>query len=253
MDSDTGRCELLILSVDSSFVRATPTGSRRQAQPGNAAGRLGPILQGEGAGVAFGDLPAQYEADARSSRLGREERDEKIGRSGKARAVVGHPDLDHGAIAAPARPNRAVRGQRRVGRVAKEVDQRLLDLVRVALDGDGRARLHLNRDARFEAGRAAYALGDAQRLWLRTRQLRQARIRTDETAEALRARRDDVQPSPHVVPPVVRQGIAREDALQTAGTSVWATVTKAAVVAQNPTFREHRTIGRHRAASTSAK
>src|ERR1019366_4009868 len=246
MDSDTGRCELLILSVDSSFVRATPTGSSRQAQAGDAAGGFGAILQGEGAGVAFGDLPTQYEADARCSRLGREERDEQIGRSGKARAVVGHPDLDHGAIAAPARPNR-------VGRVAKEVDQRLLDLVRVALDGDGRARLHLNRDARFEAGRAAYALGDAQRLWLRTRQLRQARIRTDETAEALRARRDDVQPSPHVVPPVVRQGIAREDALQTAGTSVWATVTKAAVVAQNPTFREHRTIGRHRAASTSAK
>src|ERR1035437_2331479 len=235
MDSDTGRCELLILSVDSSFVRATPTGSRRQAQPGNAAGRLGPILQGEGAGVAFGDLPTQHESDARSSRLGREERDEQIGRSGKARAVVGHPDLDHGAVAAPARPNRAVRGQRRVGRVPKEVDQRLLDLVRVALDGDGRARLHLDRNARFEAGGAAHAFGDAQRL--RTRQLRQARVRADETAEALRARRDDVQASPHVVAPVVRQGVARANALQAAGTSVWATATKAAVVSQNPTFR----------------
>src|ERR1035438_6595221 len=114
MDSDTGRCELLILSVDSFFVLATPTGSRRQAQAGDAAGGLGAILQGEGAGVAFGDLPAQYQADARSSRFGREERDEQVSRSGKAGAVVGHPDLDHRAIAAPARPDSAVRGERRI-------------------------------------------------------------------------------------------------------------------------------------------
>ena len=66
------------------------------------------------------------------------------------------------------------------------------------------------------------------------RQLRQAGIRADETAEALRARRDDVQAAPHVVTPVVRQGVARENALQAAGTSVWATVTKAAVVSQKP-------------------
>src|ERR1035441_5272578 len=98
MDSDTGRCELLILSVDSFFVRATPTGSRRQAQAGDAAGGFGAILQGEGAGVAFGDLPAQHEADARASRFGGEERDEQVGCAGKARATVGQPDLDRKSV-----------------------------------------------------------------------------------------------------------------------------------------------------------
>jgi len=62
------------------------------------------------------------------------------------------------------------------GRVAQEVDQGLLDLVRVALYGDGRARLDADGDAGFKGGGAVDALGDAERLHLRTGQLGQARV-----------------------------------------------------------------------------
>jgi hypothetical protein len=68
-----------------------------QGTPAAQEGSPAAILQRKRAGMAFGDLPAEHQSDARASRFGGEERDEQVGRSGKAWAIVGHPDFDHRA------------------------------------------------------------------------------------------------------------------------------------------------------------
>ena len=153
-------------------------------QAGDAAGAIGAIFERQRAAVPFGDLAAQHESDAGAPRLGSEERDEEIGGARKARAFVRDPDFEHGAIAPPSGLHAAVGGQRSVGGVAQQVDQHLLELIGIALNGEVRPRNDFHGNARFEARRPQHACGYIERLQLRTRQLGETRVGADEAAEA---------------------------------------------------------------------
>ena len=99
----------------------------------------GPGLERQRPAVRLGDLPAQHQADARSAGLGGEERHEQVGGLRRARALVVDPDVDAARRVPPAdRDARAAGVERRVGGVAQQVDQQLLDLV--AVGGERRRR-----------------------------------------------------------------------------------------------------------------
>ena len=107
--------------------------------------------------------------------------------------------------------------KRGVGRIAQQVDQHLLQLIGIALHRELRAGLHLHREPRFETDRAPHRGGHFERLQLRARQLRQARVGADEAAQALRPAGDHGEAAAHIVAPIVGERLARHDARQAAG------------------------------------
>src|SRR6185312_6913592 len=109
--------------------------SQGKPEPRLAPACVAAILEGQRTPVRFGDLPAQREADARSVRLGGEERHEQVGRVGQAQSVIAYPDVERAAVARPADGDAAVRLERRIGRVPHEVDEHLVQLIAVGGNG----------------------------------------------------------------------------------------------------------------------
>src|SRR5690242_589920 len=56
----------------------------RQPKAGDTAGTVGSVFEHQSAAMAFGDLPAEHQADARTARLGGKEGDEQIRRGGES-------------------------------------------------------------------------------------------------------------------------------------------------------------------------
>src|SRR5262245_66012179 len=79
------------------------TSSIRQRQPKRRAtpGSRNPILERDRPAVRLGNLTAEREADARSVRLGREERHEQVRRIRQALAFIVHIQLEPVARALP--------------------------------------------------------------------------------------------------------------------------------------------------------
>ena len=90
--------------------------SDRQAQVGAAAAAVGAVFQRQRAAVRFGDLPAEHQADARSARLGREERHEQVRRVRQPRSFIVDPQLEAAALALPADGDAAAGLQRGIRR-----------------------------------------------------------------------------------------------------------------------------------------
>ena len=92
------------------------------------------VLQSERAAMGFGDLTAKHQADARSFRLGREERDKEVCRVGDAGAVVLHPNFKRAAGLGPADFDGAVLAdfERGIDGVPDQIDDELLQLVAAA-------------------------------------------------------------------------------------------------------------------------
>src|SRR5690606_14134613 len=114
-----------------------------QFQPRHAATAVVTVLEHQRAVVRLGDLAREHEADAGSAGLRREERDEQVVRAGQSRAVVQDLEPQCVRVQAPAHADLPFR-PRGVDRVLRQVDDELLDLVRV--DGDDRV-FALDRDA----------------------------------------------------------------------------------------------------------
>src|SRR5205809_7081040 len=130
--------------------------SDRQSQVGAAAAAVYPILERQRSAVGFRDLAAQEEADARSTGLGREERHEEVRGIRQAGALILNPELERAAFALPAGCDAAAGLQRRVRRVVHEVDQELLELIRIGADRDVRRVGDANGQARLDAGDALH-------------------------------------------------------------------------------------------------
>src|SRR5687768_12832460 len=91
----------------------------RRARPST----IGAVLECECAAVAFSDLSAQGETDARSSRLRREERHEQVAGALKPRPFILDANDQHTVLRRPARSDAAPGFERSIGRVAQQVDQ----------------------------------------------------------------------------------------------------------------------------------
>ena len=93
--------------------------------------------------MGLGDLAREHEADAAAARLGREERHEEIVGVRDAGAAVLHLE-DDGVLAAQGAELDGGRALgRRLDRVPDEIDERLLDLVRVAAEREPLCRREL--------------------------------------------------------------------------------------------------------------
>ena len=101
--------------------------------------------------------------------------------------------------------------------VANQVDQQLLELVGVALDGERRAGGDLDVVRLLERRDAIDEPGDVDRRQLRRRQLREPGIGAHEPAQRLGTRGDDVQAALHVVAPVGGRRLAVDDRREAAG------------------------------------
>src|SRR6185503_14683169 len=96
--------------------------------------------------------------------LGGEEWNEKIVTVEQAGALVADEDFNTARVGAPAYFNRAGMLDRGIKRgidgVADQVDEHLLNLVWVGLNGDGRAVERVDRQAALERGRALHQGAD---------------------------------------------------------------------------------------------
>ena len=107
--------------------------------------------------------------------------------------------------------------QRRVPGVLHEVDQELLELIRIGADRDVRRVGDANGQARLDAGDALHEAEDVHRIEPRRGQLREPRVRGREAAERVGPGGDHREPAFHVVGPVVRHGVARQHRLEAPG------------------------------------
>ena len=94
------------------------------------------VLQRESAAVRFGDLPAENEPDTRTCGLRREERHEEIGIVRQPRAFVVDPELQGATIAPPTDRDAAAGFERGVDGVVQQVDEELLELIRIGANRD---------------------------------------------------------------------------------------------------------------------
>src|SRR5437899_10400851 len=104
--------------------------------------------------MGFGDLAAQDQPDTAAAMFGGEEGYEKIVTVEEAGALVEDEDLNAARVGAPADFDRARVLQRGIKRgvdgIADQVDKHLFDLVRVGVNGYGRALKSFYRKAALQ-------------------------------------------------------------------------------------------------------
>ena len=101
--------------------------------------------------MCFGDLPAQDEADTRTTRFCREERDEKVRGVWDARAVILDPNFEEAVFTPPSDSDAAGGFERSIHGIVEKIDEELLELVRIGMDFDLGAGLELHRQASLES------------------------------------------------------------------------------------------------------
>ena len=214
------------------MARAT---SCRQAQARDAPRPVRPVLQRQRSAMALGDLPAEHQSDSGASRLGGKEGHEQVGGARQVRDLRPSPRF----------PSWSHRGATRCAprrRCASDASVALRSRLMSTCSSwsgspwtvSGGPGSTCGRQPRFGAHRASHAIGHAERLQLRARQLGQARISADEAGETIRPRGDDVEAAPHVLAPVLRQAVPRQDALQAAGDGFDGRQRVVQLVAQHP-------------------
>src|SRR5678809_1718130 len=110
-----------------------------EADCSDAATPVAAVLQSERPSVRLRDLARQHQPDPRPGRLGREERNEEVSRVGEARTLVLDDEGERAVLTRPSDVDVAARLQRRVDRVAQEVDEELVELVAVGAHRRGRS------------------------------------------------------------------------------------------------------------------
>src|SRR6266850_6324898 len=178
-------------------IRTAPL--NRQSQSRFTAPRVGAVRQTEFAAVCFRNLTAEHESNAGATRFGRKERNKQIGGIWQAQAIVQNPNIKLRALPRPANPHGAPCFLRGIRRVSNQIDQQLLQLVRIRRDYNFRAF----RDADFHASLEFHCPADPlrhihrQQFWLR--QSRQMRVRRHESRQRLGARPNNPETLPQVV------------------------------------------------------
>src|SRR5256885_17178002 len=110
------------------------------------------IAECEIAAMCRGDLTREREPDAGAARLGGIEWNEQVGRIREPGSLVTHPDNQLSVMLLPPDLNRAASFERRIDSVPHQVDQQLVELPSIGVDGhvgpaadcDGTSRLERN-------------------------------------------------------------------------------------------------------------
>ena len=160
---------------------------------GFAAAAVGAVLQSERAAVRFGNLAAEDEANPGASGLGGEKRDKKIRGIRNAKAFIQNQEIQIGRIAGPFDVHAAVLLAGGIGGVANQIDEQLLELVAIHLDGDARPVREVHGDAALESGNAADELGKIHGRESRLREASQLRVGGHEAPQGFGPRANDAQ------------------------------------------------------------
>ena len=105
---------------------------QRQSEPGHRARSVGTALQGHAAVMPGRDLTTQDQADAGPTGLGRVEGDEQVLRVADAGTVIDDPELTLALVQVAAQLHSGSPGWTGFHGVLDQVDQRLLEVDRVA-------------------------------------------------------------------------------------------------------------------------
>ena len=148
--------------------------------------------------MRLGDLAAEGQPDARSVRLRGEEGHEQVGGVRDPRSLVLDEHLDVEGGDSPPDAHAAPRLRDGVDRVVQQVDEHLVQLIRVGPNDDVGARLHSHREPGLELRHAADPCLDVHRIQLRWRQARQPGVGGHEPAQGGGPARDDPESLLHV-------------------------------------------------------
>ena len=105
--------------------------------------------------MGLGNLPAQSQSDPGTVGLGGEEGYEEVSGAGQAGAVVHHPDLQMLLVPDPGDGNRARSVHHRIGSVLDQIDEQLVQLIAIGLDGEVRAWDYSSGEPGFEAAKVS--------------------------------------------------------------------------------------------------
>src|SRR5438093_924179 len=130
--------------------------------------------------MSFSNLPAQNQSNPGPARLGGKEGNEQVRRIGQAWTFIDHPYIEVRAFPRPAHLNRAAGFQRRIRRIADQVDQQLLQLVGVGRYDRVRPFRDVDLHACLKFHRSAYPFRYVYRQQLRLWQPCQLRVRRHE-------------------------------------------------------------------------
>jgi hypothetical protein len=137
------KCFGMLIEVEGVPLPARPVIRDWQGEHGFTALSIIAVGELQHAAVGFCDLAAQDQTDAAAAVLGGEEWNKKIVAVEQAMALVADEDFNTARVGAPAHFNGAGMFERGIKRgvdgVTDQVDQHLLDLVRVGFNGYGRA------------------------------------------------------------------------------------------------------------------
>ena len=135
--------------------------------------------------MAFGDLTAQHQANAGAALFRGEERDEEVAGVGDAVAFVSHLQDELSPVHSPFDSYAAAGFDGRVGRVADQIDEQLIELVAVSPERKGWAVDHSHFQPGFEAGRSTDPDRDVHNTQDRRREFREARVGIEEPRQGL--------------------------------------------------------------------
>jgi hypothetical protein len=109
------------------------------------------ILKAQRASVAFGDLTAQDEADSHAIWFCRKERNKQVCTVRQTCTLVLDEDFNiRSIVEMPPNHYAAIGFERGVGSISNEVDQKLLNLIRISADDDIRSAFYFHCNSGFE-------------------------------------------------------------------------------------------------------
>src|SRR6516165_7661623 len=152
-----------------------------------------PILEGQRTSVSLCNLPAQYEPDARATRLCREKGNKQVGGIRNPRPFVEYHQIQVRDTRRPPDTNVASGFPGSVRSVTYQINQQLLQLVTICLNGNTQAIDNGDRNATFEGRHPSdqsIKLYGTQRGF---RQFRKLCVRRHEPPQRLGARAYDRQ------------------------------------------------------------
>lgn len=143
------------LMVAYAFVAQFPSGRwvsalQRKAQMRLTPSPIRPILESQRTPVSLCNLPAQYEPDARATRLCRKKGNKKVGGIRNPRSFVEYHQIQVRDTRRPLDTNVASGFAGRVRRVPYQVNQELFQLVTICLNGNTQAIDNGDWNAAFE-------------------------------------------------------------------------------------------------------
>ena len=184
--------------------------------------------------MGLGDLPGQDQADAAPLGLGGEEGDEQVGGVGQSLPLVLHGDLQLVADPSPADAGSPSGLRRGIDGVPDQVDQQLIQLIRIGPKPDRPAVSYLHRHPCLETHDFADRVLDEDRALVRGRKPGEPGIGAHEPAQRPGPGGDDAQTVPEVLLPVRVRKVMLQERFETPGNGLDGGQRVVQLMAQHP-------------------